>query len=101
MTRPTEQQVRQLRDAAMEFEQLVNQHIEQRNMHDPEFRCPTYDIDGMDNDAEFDFHDNGTIVVHWRDYDRCGEAEYFRREFPFADLWDQSWYYRVKEQKTK
>jgi len=92
----TEQYVRQLRDTALVFDDLVNQYIEQRNQLDPGFKCPAYDIDGTLNEAEFDFHDD-TIVVQWHDTDRCGDSEYFRREFPFSDLWDPSW----KERTTK
>lgn len=65
----------------------VSRYIRVRGHLDPEFHSvPETD----DEDADFDFYGD-EITVEWKEWDRCGDRDYFTRSFPIAHLWAPDW----------
>ena len=96
MTQPTEQYVRQLRDSALAFEELLNHHLDERRKFEPKLET-FYPNDG--DHGDYDIHGEA-ISIEWQHYDHCGDVEYYALSFPLSDLWDPSWKER-EEAKTK
>lgn len=96
----TKELVEGLRDAALEFTEVVNLYIRMRREVDPDFKdVPYFNLEG-DEDVAFDVQGD-TVTVQWKEYGRCGDADYYNRSFPFSDLWDPDWEARVKTEKEK
>lgn len=73
--------------AEADFKAVVDEYIQLRGRLDPEWHSmPETD----DEDADFDFYGD-SVEIEWRETDRCGDDEYFRREFPISDLWHPDW----------
>lgn len=74
-------------EALNNFKMIVDSYIQVRSRIDPEWRHMT---DTSDDDADWDFLGD-TISVEWKERDRCGDLDYFRREFPLEHLWAPNW----------
>lgn len=74
------------------FKTEVNRYIGIRNQIDPKF----FSVPDMDDeDADFDFYGD-EITIEWKEWDRCGDRDYFTRSFPLAHLWTPSWEDAIK-----
>jgi len=74
-------------EVAAAFKAEINSYINLRGRLDPEFHSvPETD----DEDADFDFYGE-EISVEWKEWDRCGDHDYYRRSFPIKHLWAPSW----------
>lgn len=71
--------------AETEFKGLVDNYLNVRGHLDPEWESVPFTGD-TNEDTEFDFYGE-SITIEWRETDRCGDSNYFRREFPLSDLW--------------
>jgi hypothetical protein len=69
------------------FKLNINAYINIRGRIDPEWRNVP-DTSGEDDDWDFL---GDTISVEWKEYDRCGDREYLRRDFPLCHLWHPNW----------
>lgn len=79
--------VAEQQEALSNFKLNVDAYIRIRGQIDPEWRrVPETD----DEDADFDFYGD-SISIEWKEYDRCGDRDYFRRDFPLEHLWHPDW----------
>ena len=86
------------KDALKEaFRRVVNSYILCRNRLDSEFRDVPEVPDDDDDSADFDFYGD-IITVEWKEWDRCGDRDYFTRSFPLAHLWAPSWEDAIREE---
>jgi hypothetical protein len=69
------------------FKLNIDAYINIRGRIDPEWRNVP-DTSGEDDDWDFL---GDTISVEWKEYDRCGDRDYFRRDFPLEHLWHPDW----------
>jgi hypothetical protein len=91
----TQTLVEKLRDSAIEFGTVLNNYLDARAKVDPNFKgVPHFSMEG-DEDSSFDCLGD-VIVIQWKEYGRCGDADYFSRAFPFSDLWNPNWKDRVR-----
>ena len=97
----TEERVDGLTNAIKEaFKTLVNHYIEIRGRIDPAFHSVPEVSDGDDDDddrADFDFYGD-TITIEWKEWDRCGDRDYYVRSFPLAHLWAPDWESVIKDE---
>lgn len=98
----TEEEVRKLQQDAFHNEEItvaeqqaaqeafklnIDTYANIRGRIDPEWHSvPETSYDDADWDLLGD-----TISVEWQERDRCGDREYFRRDFPLSDLWLPNW----------
>lgn len=73
--------------AEADFKRIVDDYIRVRNHLDPEWRSVP---ETGDEDADFDFLGE-SVTIEWKEWDRCGDADYFLRDFPISDLWEPDW----------
>jgi len=91
----TQELVEKLRQSAIEFTEVVNNYLSAREEVDPNFKgVPRFSMEG-DEDSSFDCLGD-VFVIQWKEYGRCGDADYFSRAFPFSDLWNPAWKARVQ-----
>jgi hypothetical protein len=71
------------------FKAIVDSYLQVRGRVDPEWR--TVHVPETDyEDADWDFL-GSWVSVEWKEYDRCGDREYLRRDFPLEHLWHPNW----------
>jgi len=87
---PTQEAVEGLREAAVDFLQLLDDYLTQRGKIDSDWREAS-----LGNWEDLDIYGD-TVSFEWTETDRCGDTDYFRREFPLSDLWDPHWKERVR-----
>jgi hypothetical protein len=84
-------------EALNNFKMIVDSYIQVRSRIDPEWRHMT---DTSDDDADWDFLGD-TISVEWKERDRCGDLDYFRREFPLEHLWHPDWEFLLTGERNR
>lgn len=85
-----EEQIKELQNHTIQFIELLNEYIRKRNWLDPKFNCDELDLTDPDEDTSFDIYGE-TITIQWREYDQCGESDYFSESFPLRHLWSMDW----------
>jgi len=118
---PTEKQVRDLQDAAETLEEtfddawtdilednkwkpvvtdefkdtvlkaklfivIVQEYIEKRAKIEKDWG----DVENPTDAQSFDMYGD-SISIQWRETDRCGDEDYYSRDFPISHLWSDNW----------
>lgn len=74
-------------EAEAAFKAIVDSYVQVRSDVDPEWRWVP---DTSDEDDDWDLL-GSCISVEWKRRDRCGDLDYFRRDFPLEHLWAPNW----------
>ena len=83
---PSEKLVEAALDITEWLYTALNRYLGRRHEMDSSWRIWRGDRDG-DDEATIDWYGD-TINIQWKEAGRCGDTDYYHREFPKRHLWE-------------
>jgi len=89
----TKKAVRRAASGRDRLHEMIRDYVQHRAQIDPDWdRAINFEAD-TDTIA---FDPNGDVEIEWEETGRCGDRDYYRKEFPAEHLWDPEAMEKIK-----